>query len=102
MGIKIAQLQTEDERANRPVIMPPLPPPKKGCAMNVETIKLIGEMQVQGWTVTFPAFGETRALAVRATKNDQEWTRGWVPNHAGSFEGAIKSLAETTGALSQV
>jgi hypothetical protein len=56
--------------------------------------EMIGDMQYRGWNVTFPAFGDTRALKVRATKGDQEWTRGWVATNEGEFEDAIQRLYE--------
>jgi hypothetical protein len=40
--------------------------------------KPIADMQKRGWTVTFPAFGQTRAFIVRATKGDQQWQRGYT------------------------
>lgn len=58
--------------------------------------EMIGDMQMRGWTVSFPAFGQTRALGVRATKGDLEWNRGYRPTEPGEFEDAVARLHEET------
>jgi hypothetical protein len=58
--------------------------------------EILTDMQLRGWTVTFPAFGNTRAMVVKATKGDQEWQRGFAPNSEGTFMDAMKRLALDT------
>lgn len=62
-------------------------------SMTIEN--MIHDMQTRGWTVTFPAFGNTRAMLVKATKGDESWQRGWQPGN-NSFQGAVERLHGTT------
>ncbi len=53
---------------------------------------MLSELQTDGWTVTFPAFGQTRAMVVKITKGDQLWQRGWVAEN--DLNSALLSLVD--------
>lgn len=58
--------------------------------------RMIYDMQMAGWTLTFPAFGQTRAMSVVAKKDVHEVGKGWLLESSHSFRAAITSLWEST------